>query len=196
MNVFLGLIKDGKVRSLAQLKRCYRALAKGIHPDTSAIDSSGALFARLQGDFEEARRAIVARGADPPRSRGEDWKRQFQQLMASGFPVDGRVKETRAYRARVEEFGRLVDGASIEGLGSFASVERDLRELRGEVSIAPPLFSDVRMLFYGIVSQCYYPTRFTRDAILRQYGEISGELRKRGFLALDALTGWMIGELG
>jgi hypothetical protein len=196
MNVFMGRIKDGKIRNLAQLKRCYRSLAKGLHPDTSAIDSSGTLFARLQADFEEAKRAILAGTSEPPRPRESDWRQLFQQLMSSGFPVDSRVTATRAYRTRVEDFGRLVDGKGIAGLGSFEAVERDLHELRGEGSIPPPLFGGVRMLFYGIVSQCNYPTRFTRIAILRQYGDMSGELRKRGFLALDAFAGWMIGELG
>jgi|WetSurMetagenome_2_1015567.scaffolds.fasta_scaffold58813_1 hypothetical protein len=196
MNVFIDRIKDGKIRNLAQLKRCYRTLAKGIHPDTSAIDASGTLFARLQADFEEARRAILAMASVPPRSRDEDWKQLFQQLMSSGFPVDARVKATGAYRRRVEEFGRLVDGKGIGGMGSFAAVERDLLDLRGESSIPQPLFGSVRLIFYGIVSYCNYPTKFTRDAILRQYGDVSGELRKRGFLALDAFAGWMIGELG
>jgi hypothetical protein len=195
MNVFIERIETGKIKTLAQLKSCYRALAKSIHPDTATIDGSGGMFVKLQGDFEEARKVIQVKGADRAADDDEDYRTLFQQLIASGFPVDGRARITKAYRDRLARFRSTIDGMSVEGLGRFSAVEAELIRMRGDGIVLNPLFGNVRLLFYHIISHYNYPTMFTFGAIGKIYGEITEDLRSRGFPALDAFLRWMVGDL-
>jgi hypothetical protein len=195
MNVFTERIEAGKIKTLAQLKSCYRALAKSIHPDTATIDGSGGMFVKLQGDFEEARKAIQAKAADRAADADVDYRTLFQQLIASGFPVDGRARTTKAYRDRLDRFRSAMDRMSVEGLGGFSAVEAELVRMRGDGIVMNPLFGNVRLLFYQLVSHYNYPTMFTFGAIGKIYGEITEDLRARGFPALDAFLGWMAGDL-
>jgi hypothetical protein len=195
MNVFIERIEAGKIKTLAQLKSCYRALAKSIHPDTAAIDGSGSMFVKLQGDFEDARKLIQVKGTDRAADADEDYRNLFQQLIASGFPLDGRARTTKAYRDRLDRFRSAMDRMSVEGLGGFSAVETELVRMRGDGIVLNPLFGNVRLLFYHFVSHFNYPTKFTLGAIGKIYGEITEDLRARGFPALDAFLGWMTGDL-
>jgi hypothetical protein len=196
VNVFIERIEAGKIKTLAQLKSCYRALAKSIHPDTAIIDDSGGMFVKLQGDFEEARKRILGMGIGRAADDDEDYRALFHELTASGFPVDARAKTTKAYRDRLDRFRRAVDRRGIEGASSFSAVEAELERMRGEGIVQNPLFGNVRLLFYQIVSHYCNPTMFTLGAIRKIYGEIEADLRARGFASLDAFLAWMIGDLG
>jgi hypothetical protein len=57
----MGMLSEGRIRNLQQLKSAYRSLVMMTHPDAAGSDRLTDAFVRLSSDYEEARDFLEAR---------------------------------------------------------------------------------------------------------------------------------------
>jgi hypothetical protein len=202
MNIFDKLILEGKIASLPELRRYYRALASKAHPDTSKREGSHETFIKLKKDYEQAE-SRLARLQDPENRRRKPSKptreeiyHSFWDIEASGFPVDRSVRESsRAYRERIRIFSRQLGAYWARPNPAFEEIENELYEIRGDDIIDNPLFGKIRMIFYNIVSWHQNPTAFCANALEKWRGEICPELDARDLQAIKAFLSWLVDDM-
>jgi len=202
MNIFDKPIGEGRITSLRELRRCYRALAAKTHPDASAADDSHESFIRLKKDYEEAASRLARRRGSgnairmAPKPTREEVYHSIWDLVSSGFPVDPSVRlSSKAYRERIRAFSRQLEAYWGAPNPAFEDIEGELYEIRGADIIDNPLFGKVRMVFYTIVSWHLNPRAFAAQAMGKWIVEIGPELDARGLPAAKAFLSWLVDDM-
>lgn len=212
MNLFFGRISAGRIATEADLKRAYRLLAKRLHPDRAAGDSSAAAgpgrphqdFIRLKADYDEAAAWLAARnrrtasGENPVRpdaARAAEAPRPpatvarclglFVDLVASGFPADPRVRASnKAYLRRVRELEAAVDALGSAYAGLFSRAEADVYRLKESAAAFNEPYGAAVLHFYNLSNHFYLPSSPARRNLENSWLKIGPALEERGAAAL------------
>jgi len=142
VNPFRLRIARGEITHSDELKACYRAQVKLLHPDLQGAAAPGVDFDRLKRQYLEAHRFLLSRedqAAPGPEPAGgperglasrNAFLDEFQNLMARGFPVNLQAaSQNRAYAACI----RLISGwlsNRFSDPGFFARVNAETRSLK------------------------------------------------------------------
>jgi len=143
MNPFALRILRGEITTPEELKACYRAEAKRLHPDLQGVAAPGVDFDRLKKHYHEAYAQILRQqdeslptepastpvGPSGLRTR-DDFLDEFQNLMARGFPVNIQAAaKNRAYTTSIRRISAwLADHFADPGF--FAQVNAETRNLK------------------------------------------------------------------
>ena len=201
-NVFLGYIKQGRIRNLDELKRTYRRIVMKTHPDAVGSDSMVEEYLACRQHYEEAR-ALLENTAEPPPIRDERllFYREFYRLERMDKPW----AFNRYYFSRQEiELGRQRASEYFsqwqperEDLYRQANREYDL--IKREKPLGPyrkqALLFNLSSVFHNILSYQLTGLQFYRRQLRQNLAVVLFQLEQRKFRELVEFVQFLIADM-
>lgn len=152
-------VRDGRIRTVAQLKSEFKAQARAIHPDTASETEAAArtaAFVGLRKDYERALADLGNSAAETGDGAGRksrrpgpsDWIPALEGLLKRGFPKEPRhEKETARYRQALVRARSALASLGADAEAAFDAFETELlgsaAVSRGETGRSMVLFGEL-----------------------------------------------------
>ncbi|MBI9099804.1 MAG: hypothetical protein JEY91_15095 [Spirochaetaceae bacterium] len=109
--------------------------------------------------------------------------------------MDKRIKDSnKIYLLRLQLFSTYLSLSCPENYGLLEKVEKELYQIQ-DSKLHGGIYGIVKFLLYNICSFHYCSSRFTYNAIIKNYNEIQAELIENNLAGIYQFLKWLIDDM-
>ena len=207
-NIFLKYVDQGRIRSLDDLKSCYRQIVMKTHPDAVGSDRLVECYIEYGRQYCEAM-ALISGGET---SHGEqatmmssDYRLLFYKEFYQLERIDRPYPFNKHYHCRQEirEVRERVDSYFLkwnkENADLHTRAHEEYERIKGEKPRGPyrkhALLCNVSPIFHNILSYQLTGLPFYRKQLEQNFDAVMYKLEMRGFEALTEYIRFLIADL-
>ncbi len=207
-NIFIKYIKEGRIRTLDDLKRSYRQIVMKTHPDAVGSDRLVDEYIECRSHYEEARRVIREVDNGPEGTPGEesrDYRLLFYRELYKLERIDRPYAFNKHYNTR-EEIERTKQRAC-EYFGKwredrielYRRANRIYDQIKQEKPRGPyrkyALLFNLSPVFHNIVSYQLTGLQFYRKQIRQNFAGVMHRLEERRFYSLIEYIQFLVRDM-
>lgn len=200
MNIFLREIGAKKIKTLSDLKRRFRELAKQFHPDLSTVPRPNENFNQIKTWYEEAHGYLQAELKRKNETTGtkdtvEGILRVFSELVPGNFPIDASVRSgNKKYVERVNAINEFCNGTFVER-DIFFGFEDELNRLKGTTTVSNHLFNVVKLYIYRFNDYRNFKTAINKNYLVNGYSLVMGIFIDRKMRNGILFLNWLVYDI-
>ena len=205
-NIFIALVRQGKIRTPDDLKRVYRKMVVGTHPDSVGSDRFVGEFIELGSAYEEAKQYLsrLSRGEEKTSSSRQNMRLRFfrafkeQQDLELAFKISGRRRKVTLQTADDTVSACFRDWKE-DYAGLYKTAWEQYLHIRKEKPEGPyrkkALYFNLRPVLHNIISFHLTGRRFYHTQVRQNLAAVMQRLVERDFFALKQYLEFLIADM-
>lgn len=208
-NIFINLIKNGKIHNPDELKKAFRKIAKKTHPDIVGSDQFVQKFIQFKKNYEDAKQYLKLIHSIPEENVTTSEKnfrflffQELKKLDTLELPRNKNKKIEDKINATKESLSNYFKKWRENYFELFLSANNEYQQIKDEKPKynlenlrKPSLYKNLRPVFFNLSNYHITGLEFYKKQLKRNLNSIIERLEKNNFFALKKFLLFLIEDM-